>query len=574
MQTGWFTSKKRVKDAVQYAVSEYQQAIEQEGVGHHRDAYMWYLKAQTAFSEVEECYGTNLNKEYKYVVSTHLNNISSRLPTCATLAAEEMIKVTKKLHQKKREGDLAAYKQTQHDIITNFDRNLFVKPLTDKQKGLFPNADEEDYTDDSDTEEIDYNITNVEDLLKANEAYERNKAPTKNQQGSAIKPGDLLASQVKVRRPQRPRVLTEKFKQMMQQKQPWDELKPMVYTHLLRVKWSDVIGYEKTKRFLNDNFIYSAKQETMERDLVYGSHLEKPNRTCLLYGPPGTGKTQLAEAAGTEATGHVFIRVQASQIVDKYVGESERKMTLLFTMARDLSPAIIFFDECEAMFASRTDNASQSSSNLTATLLSLMSMYHEIYLIATTNLPWSLDPAFLRRFSNLELLDLPTITEREVMLKYVLSTLFIMITEIEYAQLAKLTDGYSGADLQMIARKINDLQKSEQVSARFFKFCPYRKDKIIPCLSTDPDVSKVKSRWFNYRAYDLDSPLLGYKEVKEVIKSHGRKTVNEEMLKQLREYAKNPAAGDPGKKKKKEIQYVYVNNPNPAGQQPQQYPVM
>ena len=545
----FFGMKRQIKDAVQLGVSEYQQALQQEEIGHHRDSYIWYLKAQTTFLQLEKYHSSELSKDYKYAVTKHLANISARLPTCGTLAAEEIIKVINKLQRKKREGDLAGYTLTQQDVITNFDKVMFVKPLTDQQKKHFPKEESDgEYTDDD--EEINMEITNVDQMMKANEAYEKKKARSLNK-GSAIKPGDLLASQVRVRRPQKPRVLTEKFKKMMYKKQPWDELKSMVNTHLLDVKWSDIIGYEEAKRHLHDTFIYSAKLETMELDLKYGNHLSRPNRTVLLYGPPGTGKTQLAEAAATEARGHVFIRVQPSQIINKYVGESERRMTLLFRMAHDLKPAIIFIDECEAIFSNRTENSSQASSNLTATLLSLMSMYHDIYLIATTNLPWNLDPAFLRRFSNLQLMDLPTTKERAVMLKYVLSPLFVMLTETEYMEFAKLTEGYTGADLKMIANKVYDLQKSEQVCARYFKFCPYRKDKIIACLSTDKDPSKLKSRWFNYKAFDLASPLLTRTEIKEIIKAYGRKNVDEEIVKHLQEYAKNPAAGDPRKKQKK-----------------------
>ena len=241
MALSLFGQRKLIKDAIYNAVGEYQQGYQQEEIGHHRDAYIWYIKAKSGLEAVQENYGSSLSKENKFVVSEHLSNISKRLPICKTLAAEEMITVTKKLKIRKRNGDLAGYELNQQDIITNFDQVMFERPLTDAQKKAFPKQESDCEYSDSSNEEEDVDLhayTNEEELNLIMDKYEKSQQKRKERsklKGSYVKPGGAKACQVERPRPKKPRVLSKKFKEIMSRKQPWDELKPMVYTRLLNL---------------------------------------------------------------------------------------------------------------------------------------------------------------------------------------------------------------------------------------------------------------------------------------------------------------------------------------------------
>jgi ATPase family associated with various cellular activities (AAA) len=324
--------------------------------------------------------------------------------------------------------------------------------------------------------------------------------------------------------------------------------------------------HKRENQLLYNTIVHEANRRTKRSERTGGYSLVE-SRAVLLFGPPGTGKSQLADCVATEAPGCVFIKATGDQLLAKYLGQSEKNINLLFEMAHDLSPAIIFFDECDSVFGKRkgSSESSNTSSSIAASLLTLMATYTDIRIIATTNLPWDLDPAFLRRFNTRCLLDMPTQKEKEVMLKYCLRTLFIQMTELEYQYLAKELVGYSGSDLRSLNSAIYDFLNHMESGCRYFKMCHLRKDAIVPCFSNDKDPSKIKSHFKKFSEGDLKSPVLTYNDVRSIKKHHSTKTNDTDLVKNLREYAKNPEGGDPAKKKDKQ-QYVY----NPAPQYPPQ----
>jgi len=546
-----------LKEEYNTAMSEYAEAVKQEDEGHHRDGYIWYRRSKSSLLDIETKFVDTLTQKNKETITRTLQKIESRLPLCAALAAEEIIKIKTKLNRKKRLGQLASYVMTQQDIITNYDDQMFLVPLNKKQKALIPKSDEEEeYTDESTDEEDILNSDYEQVMKRANRKLRRQALKGCQVQSDAKKPPVINQG-----RPRKPRVLTKKFKKMMSSTQKWDSVKHLVYTKLMNVKWSDVIGYTEAKKLLYHTIVFEAGRQAQEQD-EHGTSCLAKSRSVLLYGPPGTGKSQLADAVATEATGNVFIKASGSELMSKYLGESEKNLALLFEMANDLRPAIIYFDECDAVFASRSANDSQATVNIAATLLNLMSTYRTINIIATTNLPWNIDPAFVRRFNKRSLLDMPTQKERAIMLKYCLRTLFTNLTEADYEDLSHLLEGYSGNDIRDLNVTIFDLQNEQFASARYFKFCPLRPKKIIPCVSTDPDPSVIKAHWTSIPSYNWEKPLLSYNDIRSIIKSYGRKSIDEEIVKNLREYEKNPGGGDPSKKKKEQPQIIYRNGPN------------
>ena len=120
------------------------------------------------------------------------------------------------------------------------------------------------------------------------------------------------------------------------------------------VKWEDVAGLEFAKKALKEAIILPTKFP----DIFVG--LRKPWKGILLYGPPGTGKTYLAKACATQADS-TFFSVSSSDLISKYVGESEKMIKTLFEMARRQKPSIIFIDEIDSLVSSRSQSENEAS---------------------------------------------------------------------------------------------------------------------------------------------------------------------------------------------------------------------
>ena len=182
----------------------------------------------------------------------------------------------------------------------------------------------------------------------------------------------------------------------------------------------------------------------------------KPPKGVLLYGPPGTGKTLLARAiaCNIEAT---FLKIVASSIVDKYIGESARVVREMFAYAREHEPCIIFIDEIDAIGGKRTDDASSSDREVHRTLMEMLNQIDgfdelgKVKVIMSINRPDVLDPALLRpgRLDRKIEIPLPNESGRVDILK-IHSKPMTKKGEIEYESLGKITDGFNGADLRNV----------------------------------------------------------------------------------------------------------------------------
>lgn len=136
------------------------------------------------------------------------------------------------------------------------------------------------------------------------------------------------------------------------------------------IKWSDVAGLEGAKEALKEAVILPIKFP----HLFTGKR--KPWRGILLFGPPGTGKSYLAKAVATEANNSTFFSVSSSNLVSKWLGESEKLVKNLFVMARKQKPSIIFIDEIDSLCSSRSDNESESARRIkTEFLVQMQGIY-------------------------------------------------------------------------------------------------------------------------------------------------------------------------------------------------------
>ena len=225
----------------------------------------------------------------------------------------------------------------------------------------------------------------------------------------------------------------------------------------------------------------------------------KPPKGVLLYGPPGTGKTLLARAiaCNIEAT---FLKIVASSIIDKYIGESARIVREMFAYAREHQPCIIFIDEIDAIGGKRTDDASSSDREIHRTLMEMLNQIDgfdelgRVKVIMATNRPDVLDPALLRpgRLDRKIEIGLPNESGRVDILK-IHSKPMTKKGEIEFESLAKITDGFNGADLRNVCTEAGMFAIREQreytVQEDFMKAA--RKIKDAKKLEYKLDYNKI-----------------------------------------------------------------------------------
>jgi AAA family ATPase len=186
----------------------------------------------------------------------------------------------------------------------------------------------------------------------------------------------------------------------------------------------------------------------------------------LLYGPPGCSKTLSAQAFATES-GFNFFSIKGAELLNMYVGESERAMRNLFARAAAASPSIIFFDEIDSIAGQRGPGAglsggssggggarSQSAVNLITTLLTEMDGFETltgVLILAATNRPEAVDPALLRpgRFDQVVYVGPPDLATREAIFRVHLRRC-ALADGVDFAALAAVTDGHSGANIKHI----------------------------------------------------------------------------------------------------------------------------
>ena len=233
------------------------------------------------------------------------------------------------------------------------------------------------------------------------------------------------------------------------------EVDPSVYNMLNedpgKVSWASIGG-------LNDQI--RELRETIELPLTSPDLFLrvgiKPPKGVLLYGPPGTGKTLLARALACNLNA-TFIKIVASAIVDKYIGESARLIREMFGYARDHEPCVIFMDEIDAIGGKRQGEGSSADREIQRTLMELLNQLDgfealgQVKIVMATNRPDILDPALLRpgRLDRKIEIPLPNDASRMDILKIHASKIQTR-GEIDFEAIVKLSDGFNGADLRNV----------------------------------------------------------------------------------------------------------------------------
>lgn len=218
------------------------------------------------------------------------------------------------------------------------------------------------------------------------------------------------------------------------------------------VKWNDVAGLESAKQALQEAVILPVKFPQ------FFTGKRQPWRAFLLYGPPGTGKSYLAKAVATEADS-TFFSISSSDLVSKWMGESEKLVSSLFQMARESAPSIIFIDEIDSLCGQRGEgNESEASRRIkTELLVQMQGVGHndqKVLVLAATNTPYALDQAIRRRFDKRIYIPLPDLKARQHMFKVHLGDTPHNLTESDFESLARKTEGFSGSDISVCVKDV------------------------------------------------------------------------------------------------------------------------
>lgn len=203
----------------------------------------------------------------------------------------------------------------------------------------------------------------------------------------------------------------------------------------------------------------------------------EPPHGILLYGPPGTGKTLIAKAVANRAKA-TFIRMSASELVQKYIGEGARLVRDVFDIARDKAPSIVFIDEIDAVASRRTYDGTTGSSEVNRTMVQLLAELDgfnergDVKIVAATNRIDLLDPAILRpgRFDRIIEIPLPDAKGRKEILT--IHSRKMKLEGVNIDTLTGMTDGLSGADLKAIVTEAGMFvirRKGKSVNMQDFK---------------------------------------------------------------------------------------------------------
>jgi transitional endoplasmic reticulum ATPase len=212
------------------------------------------------------------------------------------------------------------------------------------------------------------------------------------------------------------------------------------------ISFADVGGMDAVKDEIRMKIVHPLTHPELYR--AYGKAI---GGGVLTYGPPGCGKTHLARATAGEIEA-AFISVGISDVLDMWIGTSERNLHELFETARRSRPCVLFFDEVDALGASRADmrrsGGRQLINQFLAELDGVQSSNEGVLVLAATNAPWHLDPAFRRpgRFDRIVFVPPPDAAARAEILRIMCRGK--PIDSIDYAHLARATEGFSGADLK------------------------------------------------------------------------------------------------------------------------------
>jgi transitional endoplasmic reticulum ATPase len=229
------------------------------------------------------------------------------------------------------------------------------------------------------------------------------------------------------------------------------------------IKWDDIGGLEDVKEELREAIEWPLKYQELFTQMD-----AKPPKGLLLYGPPGTGKTLLARAVANESEAN-FISIKGPELLSKWVGESEKAVREVFRRARQAAPCVVFLDEVDSIAPVRGSGIgdNQVTERIVSQFLTELDGLVElrnVVIIAATNRPDIVDPALLRpgRFDRLLYVPPPGLEARKQIFK-IHTRKTPMLPDVNLDDLAKMTDGYTGADIASVSNTAVMLALKEHI---------------------------------------------------------------------------------------------------------------
>ncbi len=202
---------------------------------------------------------------------------------------------------------------------------------------------------------------------------------------------------------------------------------------------------------------------------LFAKFRKKAGGGILLYGPPGCGKTMLARAVANECNAS-FLAIGISEILSMWQGESERNLALMFEKARAQKPCVMFFDELDALAFARSKASSDVSRKIVNEFLSQLDGFdnqnEQVLILAATNMPWDVDPAMKRpgRFARQVFVPPPDVVARARIIELALES--VPHGPIDAQSIAKVTEQYSGADVDALVERAKEYVLSEYLETR------------------------------------------------------------------------------------------------------------
>jgi transitional endoplasmic reticulum ATPase len=270
------------------------------------------------------------------------------------------------------------------------------------------------------------------------------------------------------------------------------------------LQFNDVGGMDAVKEEIRMKIILPLQQPELFK--AYG---KKVGGGILLYGPPGCGKTFLARATAGEVKAG-FLSVGINDVLEMWVGQSEKNLHAVFDQARTHQPCVLFFDEVDALGANRTDMLKSGGRQIINQFLSELdgvSANNEgVLVLAATNAPWHLDAAFRRpgRFDRIVFVPPPDMAARASILRLMLRGK--PVGEINFEQVAKKTEGFSGADLKAVVDLATEEKLREAMKAGSIRPLS-EKDLIDAAKRHRPTVRDWFDTAKNYALYANQSGL-------------------------------------------------------------------
>jgi transitional endoplasmic reticulum ATPase len=278
-------------------------------------------------------------------------------------------------------------------------------------------------------------------------------------------------------------------------------------------KFADIGDYEATKKELKDAIVSPIEEKAVSR-----AYNIKAVKGVLLFGPPGTGKTLIMRAIANDIRAGFYV-IRASNLVSGVPGDTERRLSKIFEVARKNAPCILFIDEIDAITRSRAQGGTDETHRqiLSELLIELdgFQKLKNVVVVGATNVPNLIDPAVLRpgRFDKIIYMPLPDFNGRKEIFKIYLKKLPVS-KEVNLDELAKMTERFSGADIKSLCDNV--AQEIAQEAASQHKVLEITQDDLINFIkATKPSTTLSQLKEYDRFKIDFERRVLGQERVEK-----------------------------------------------------------